>query len=114
MAYAVHGEIRTEDAAPLFPRLRKAFDGGTKIRIYADMREYGGFGLGVVAEKAKHVRAFLATVERMAVVGDARWLSIWARVFDPLTKPELRHFDSRHADEALAWLREGWPAHTRA
>jgi len=105
MAYAVHGKITAEAAAPIFERFSRAREAGTKIRIFADMQDYGGFELGVVGEKAKHLGAIFKTVERMAVVGDAGWMAIWAKVFDPVTKPDLHHFSSDQHDEALSWLR---------
>ena len=104
LAYAVHGKITAEAAAPIFERFSNAREAGAKIRIFADMRDYGGFELGVVGEKAKHLGAIFKTVERMAIVGDAGWMAIWAKVFDPVTRPDLRHFGSDQSDEALAWL----------
>ncbi len=106
LAYAIHGKITAEAAAPIFERFTKASQAGTKIRIFADMQDYGGFELGVVSEKAKHLGSIFKTVERMAVVGDAGWMAIWAKVFDPVTRPDLRHFSSEQRDEALAWLQE--------
>ena len=106
LAYAVHGKITAEAAAPIFARFSTAHEAGTKIRIYADMQNYGGFELGVVTEKAKHMRAIFGTVERMAIIGDAGWMSVWATVFDPVTKPDLRRYNTDQAEEALAWLRE--------
>jgi len=106
LAYAVHGKITAEAAAPIFERFSTAHEAGTKIRIYADMQDYSGFELGVVTEKAKHMRAIFGTVERMAVVGDAGWMSVWATIFDPVTKPDLRNFKTDQGEAALAWLRE--------
>lgn len=106
MAYAIRGKITAEDAAPIFERFTRASEAGTKIRIFADMQDYGGFELGVIGEKAKHLGAIFKTVARMAIVGDAGWMAIWAKVFDPMTKPDLRQFGSDQRDEAIAWLRD--------
>ncbi|MGB3564816.1 MAG: STAS/SEC14 domain-containing protein [Thermoanaerobaculia bacterium] len=106
LAYAIRGKITATAAAPIFERFSKAHEEGTKIRIYADMQDYSGFELGVVTEKAKHMRAIFGTVERMAIVGDAGWLSVWATIFDPVTKPDLRNFKTDQREAALAWLRE--------
>ena len=42
----------------------------------------------------------------MAIVGDAGWMLVWATIFDPVTKPDLRNFKTDQREEALAWLRE--------
>ena len=41
----------------------------------------------------------------MAIVGDAGWLELYAKVIDPITKPDIRHFGTADKDAALAWLR---------
>jgi hypothetical protein len=102
----VHGKITAEPAAPIFERFSTAHEAGTKIRIYADMQDYGRFELGVVTDKAKHMRAIFGTVERMAIIGDAGWMTVWATVFDPVTKPHLRPYNTDQGKEALACLRE--------
>jgi hypothetical protein len=104
VAYAIHGKITAEDARPIFERFAAASEAGTKIRVFADMQDYGGFELDVIGEKVKHLGAIFKTIERMAVVGDAGWMAIWAKVFDPVTGPDLRHFSSDQGDAALAWL----------
>ena len=70
------------------------------------MQDYGGFELGVIGEKAKHLGAIFKTVARMAIVGDAGWMAIWAKVYGRVTKPDLRQFGSDQRDEAIAWLRD--------
>ena len=57
-------------------------------------------------DKAKHMRAIFGTVERMAIIGDAGWMTVWATVFDPVTKPHLRPYNTDQGKEALACLRE--------
>ena len=50
----------------------------------------------------------------MAVIGDAGWMSVWATIFDPVTKPDLRHFKTDQREEAQAWLHESEPHLTRS
>ena len=44
--------------------------------------------------------------ERMAIVGDAAWMGLYAKIVDPITKPDIKHFTLDQRDETIAWIRE--------
>ena len=49
----------------------------------------------------RHVRDF----ERLAVVGDQRWLEWCTKAFSPMTKTELKYFQPNQLAEAWQWVR---------
>lgn len=107
LAYAVDGgKISESEVAPVWQRFEDAKANGRKIRVYAEMSGLPSTSGAVIVEKFKHLRSIMSTMERMAVVGDAGWMGIYARIVDPITKFDLRHFTTEQQDEAIAWIRE--------
>ena len=107
VAYAVDGSKITEDeAAPIWQRFEDAKASGRKIRVYAEMSGIPSSSGAVIVEKLKHLGSIMSTMERMAVVGDAGWMGIYAKIADPITKFDIKHFTTEQKDEAIAWIRE--------
>lgn len=106
LAYAVDGgEITEADADPIWRRFDDAKANGTKIRIYAEMSALPSASGGVIVDKLKHFGSIMSTMERMAIVGDAGWMGIYAKIIDPITKADIKHFTMEQRDDAIAWIR---------
>jgi hypothetical protein len=104
-AYALDaGEVA--DLEPLWQRFDEAAAAGRNLRVYAEMHALPSFGPGLVVEKLKRFRTIMSTIERMAIVGDAGWLAVYAKTVDPIMKPDIKHFPLADKDAALAWLRK--------
>jgi len=107
MAYAVDGgKLAEADIAPVWERFEDAKANDKKIRIYAEMSGIPSTSGAVIVEKFKHLGSIMSTMERMAIVGDAGWMGIYAKLADPITKFDIRHFTLEQRDEAVAWIRE--------
>lgn len=107
LAYAMSAGALTEgEMAPIWKRFDDAKAKGTKLRLFAEMHGMPNVEPGFVWDKLKRIGTIMGTVERMAIVGDAGWLELYAKVIDPLTKPDVRHFGTAERDAALDWLRE--------
>ena len=106
IAYAVGGKITTEQAQPLFDRIEKAAAEDRKLRLYYEMDGFPSSELGVFFEKMKHMRAIFKAFDRVAIVGDQGWLSVYTKIFDPITKMDIRNFKVEERDAARAWVRE--------
>jgi hypothetical protein len=104
LAYTIDGKITAEQAQPIFQRIEDAADEGRALRLYYELEGFPSAEASVFLEKLEHMRSIFKAVERLAIVGDQRWLELYVKVFDPITKVQLRHFSGR--DAALAWLRE--------
>ncbi|MBT8444488.1 MAG: STAS/SEC14 domain-containing protein [Gammaproteobacteria bacterium] len=107
LAYAVgDGQISEGDVAPIWPRFDAAAASGNKIRVYAEMHAMPSVSGGMIVEKLKHLKNIMSTVERMALVGDAGWMEIYAKLADPITKAEIRHFSLDQSEAAKNWIWE--------
>lgn len=107
LAYEIlAGTMTAEDAAPIWARFDDAKAAGQGIRIYSEISGFPSTSGGMVLDKLKRLGTIFSVMERMAIVGDAGWMEVYAKVVDPITKFDVRHFTTAARDEALAWLRE--------
>ena len=106
IAYEVGGKITAEQAKVLFDRIEKAAAEDRKLRLYYELHGFPTSEASVMLEKLKRMGTILKTIERVAIVGDQRWLGVYAAIFDPFTKMKLRRFKNEEKDAALAWIRE--------
>jgi hypothetical protein len=106
IAYTIGGKITAEQAAEVFSEIDAAHAEGRKLRIFYEMHGFPTAAPSVFVEKFKHLGTILKTVERMAIVGDQRWLGVYTKIMDPITKPKMRHFTIDERAAAVEWIRE--------
>jgi hypothetical protein len=107
LAYAVdEGKVSEDDVAPIWARFSDAAERGNKIRIYAEMHAMPSVSGGMIVEKFRNLKNIMSSVERLALVGDAGWMEIYAKLADPITKADIRHFTLDQSDEAKNWIWE--------
>ena len=106
LAYRVEGKVTAEQGHEVFTAIGEAAEEGRKLRLYYEIEGLPTAAPSVYLEKVRSLPAIFKTLERMALVGDQGWLGIYAKLFDPITRMEIRHFLENEADAAIAWLRE--------
>lgn len=106
IAYEVGGKVTAEQAEPLFARIKKAASEGRKLRLYYELHGLPSTEGSVVVEKFKNLGTILKTIERVAIVGDQGWLSVYTAVADPITKMEIQSFKTDQREAARAWIQE--------
>lgn len=107
LAYAIEeGRIEAEDLAPLWSRFDEAKAKGKKVRVLCEYHAIPSVSSGMVMDKLKRLGTILTTIERIAVVGDQGWLSLYQKLVDPITKVEIRHFKMEERGDAAAWVLE--------
>lgn len=106
IAYRVdEGAITEEAADPIWDRVDAAAAAGNKVRLFVEMDGMPRAEGGVYWEKLKNLRTLLKTIERVAVVGDAGWLDWYTRIINPITKADIRHFNTEDRQAAIDWVR---------
>lgn len=107
LAYSVDGgDISDDAAAIIWQRFDDAKEAGKKIRLYAEMTALPKASGKLVMDKLKRLGAIFTTIERMAIVGDSGWMDVYAKIVDPITRFEVKHFTSEQKEEAVIWLNE--------
>lgn len=107
LAYSIqHGKVTAEQGKEIFERISAAAGEGRKLRLYYELHSIPSTEGSVILEKLKQLGTILKTIERLAIVGDQRWLPAYRAIVDPITRMDIRHFTTDQADEARAWIRE--------
>ena len=104
LAYEISGDFTGDDMRTLVERLEKIAASGRKAFLYQDMVAWGSFDFEAIRVKIQNLGTIWRSVEKIAIVGDARWLEIYIGVFDHLTPQHMKYFERSEKDEAFAWL----------
>lgn len=107
LAYSVDGGDISEDAAAIiWQRFDDAKAEEKKIRLYAQMSAIPKASGTLVMDKLKRLGTILTTMDRMAIVGDSGWMDVYAKIVDPITRFDVRHFTLEQREEAIAWIQD--------
>jgi hypothetical protein len=107
LAYSVDGgDIPEETSSIIWQRFDDAKIKGEKIVIYAEMSALPEVSGKLIMEKLKRLGTIFSTVDRMAIVSDAGWMDAYAKIVDPITEFEVKHFSVDQKEEASAWMKE--------
>ena len=106
VAYELHGHFSADDMRGLLTHLESEMAARGKLRLYQDVSGYEGVELKAIGEKFKHMGKLWSGIEKVAVVGDQRWMEMWVGIVDPITPQQLKYFSVEEKDAAFAWLNE--------
>src|SRR5665213_3366137 len=71
-----------------------------KLRVLFDMTGLHGWDAGAAWEDIKFDFKHFADIDRLAIVGDAKWQEGMSWFFKPFTKATVRFFDHKNYDAA--------------
>jgi hypothetical protein len=100
------GKLVTEDYETLVPAVERLVKQHGKMRLLVEMRDFHGWTAGALWEDTKFALHHFRDIERLAIVGEAKWEKGMATFCKPFTTAEVRYFDHTQADEARAWVAE--------
>jgi hypothetical protein len=83
----------------LLPLLSQRIKEQGKFCLLVDMRHFAGMELKVFWDDLKFASQHFNDFKRMAIVGEQKWLTWFAKLASPFTKTDLRCF----ADQGPAW-----------
>ena len=105
LAYSIDGgDIPEKASATIWQRFDEAKAKGEKIRLYAEMSALPKVSGKLVMDKLKRLGTIFSTVDRMAIVGYSGWMDIYAKIVNPITNFDVKHFTSDQKEEAIAWI----------
>jgi len=94
----------TELAAELIREFQRPQ--GVQVRVLFDMTDFHGWEAGALWEDTKFAIKHFADIEKLAMVGEAKWQRGMATFCKPFTKATVRYFDHADAAKAREWLCE--------
>jgi len=104
LGYRCTGQITAAEVKEIHREIREALAEHEKIRILLHLAELDLPTAKSVWEDLKLLPAYVADVERYAIVGDARWHEWLSGLTDTFTQGESRHFQADRIEEAWDWL----------
>ncbi len=104
LAYELSGDFTGDDMRTFVEHLEKIANSGRKALLYQDMVDRGSFDFETIKVKIQNLGTIWRSVEKIAIVGDARWLEIYINIVDHLTPQQMKYFERSEKDEAFAWL----------
>jgi len=78
-----------------------------KVRILLVLHDFHGWTAGALWDDTQFELRHCRDIERLAVVGEAKWEEGMAVFCKPFTSAAIRYFDLADIDEARRWVTEG-------
>jgi hypothetical protein len=101
------GKLSKEDYEQLVPAVEKLIGQRGKVRVLFDMDDFHGWSTGALWEDIKFDAAHFNDIERVALVGDAKWEAWMATFCKPFTSAQIQYFDRAQRAEAKRWIADG-------
>lgn len=98
------GTVKKQDYERITPELEQMIHRHGKIRILAEMHDFKGWSARGFFEEMKLDAMHFNDMERVAMVGEARWQEWMTKLWRPFTTAKIRYFDRSQMDQARAWI----------
>ncbi len=100
------GKLFTEDYETFVPVVDQLVKQHGKLRMLVAMQDFHGWTAGAAWEDTKFALHHFRDIERLAIVGEAKWQHGLAVFCKPFTSATVRYFEHTATNEARAWLGE--------
>jgi hypothetical protein len=105
-----HDKLTRSDYERFVPQIERLIERHGKINFVARLVDLDGVEVAALWEDLKFDVKHYDDVERVAIVGDRRWMEWMAQFCKPFTTAEVEYFTPERFDEAVAWA-SGRAAH---
>lgn len=97
-------KLDKEDYGMFVPMIESQMQNGSPVRLLIELHDFKGWTAGALWEDTKFAAKHFNDIDRMAVVGDAKWQKGVTMFFKPFTGAEVRYFDMDAIDAARQWV----------
>jgi hypothetical protein len=104
LAFEAAGTVDADDVREFQSELGRAANDDAPVRVLVDIVGLKSAELGAVWQDMKGVAAYSRLIDRLAVVGDARWERWLATAASLMPGLEARYFEAHQRAEAVLWL----------
>ena len=98
------GKLSKADYEHFLPEIERLIGLHGKLRILMDMHDFHGWDAGALWQDLKFETKHFRDIERLAMVGEAKWEKGMAWFCKPFTTAKIRYFDRPQAAEARQWV----------
>jgi hypothetical protein len=105
LAYEISGDFTGDDMRAIVERLEKIAEAGHKALLFQDISADYSWDFETIKVKFQNMGTILRSIEKMAIVGESKWMEIYIDIMDHLTPQQIKYFDHSEKDAAFAWLK---------
>ncbi len=107
-AFEVDGHLTREETDAVYATLEKAYEKHDSINLLIRMGRYDGFDWNTLFSESTYVGKLhaLKHLRRYAVIGGPHWFGTAIRLFNPLFRVDVHHFELDDEAEAWRWIYE--------
>ena len=102
----VTGKLVKKDYDTFVPAVDHAVAAHGRLRMLVAMHEFRGWTASALWEDTKFGARHFRDLDRLAMVGEAKWQHGMAVFCKPFTTANVRYFDYGRLDAARVWLAE--------
>jgi hypothetical protein len=101
---SLSGKLTKEDYEAFVPRVERLVAQHGKIRMLVAMHDFHGWTAGALWQDTKFATHHFRDIERLALVGEAKWQQGMAVFCKPFTAASVRYFDHAALSDAQTWV----------
>jgi len=101
----VDGKLTKDDCGILIPYFANLIYENGPLNLLCDMEQFRGIAIDAFWKDFSFSIQHLHDFQRIAIVGDQRWLDWSTTIFAPLVKTEMQYFHMEQINEAWEWAK---------
>ncbi len=98
------GKLNKTDYESLVPVVERLIHKHGKISMLVEMHDFHGWTAGALWEDTKFAAKHFSDINRLAIIGEAKWEKGMSLFCKPFTKAAVRYFEHAQAEVARNWL----------
>jgi hypothetical protein len=106
IGFKVSGTITKEDYAVLVPEVESLVDQMGDINILMDLSDFRWEKINAWGADMKFGSTYRKKIDKMAIVGDKKWMKWMTSIADPFYAREAKFFQTDESDAAWVWLNQ--------
>ena len=105
-AFEIDGHLTSEETNRAYAILEDAFARHESINLLIRMGRYDGFDWNALFSESTYVGKLhaLKHLRRYAVIGGPHWFGTAIRIFNPLFRVDVRHFELEQETQTWRWI----------
>lgn len=103
LGYKLVGEITKADYGTLVPSVQAAIDQHERVNLLFDLTEFKWEKVSAWGSDLNFGKTYKDKIDKMALVGNAKWEKYLAKVAQPFYAKEIKYFESD--DDAWDWVK---------
>ena len=105
IAIQATGTLTGDDYDAVLPDIEKIIEKHGKVRVCVDMEFFDGWDMNAAWKDMTFGITHWNDIEKLAIVGDAKWEEWTANIANAMMHGEVRHFPTHEQTEAIKWAK---------